>query len=318
MQEIMGSTITGVGGYRPARVMDNEQIGKLASVSPEWILERTGIERRHYAEPDEDLPMMASAAGAKALAMSAVDPADVDLVVVASATRARRIPGEAALVASMIGIPAPGAFDVNAVCAGFTYALATASNAVRLGEARNALVIGVEKISNLLNPEDPDTFVIFGDGAGAVVVSRSDKQDISPVVWGSDGGRRDVLVSEQVRPGVEYVMMDGPLVYKWSTANMPKVARRACEAAGVSLSDVKWFVPHQANRRIVDTLARVLGFADEQVARDVIDTGNTSGASVPLALEALHRTGRTSPGDLALVLGFGAGLTYAGQIVRLP
>jgi 3-oxoacyl-[acyl-carrier-protein] synthase-3 len=281
-------------------------------------VERTGIETRHYAGPEEDVPVMAAAAGAKALAMSDVDAAEVDLVVLACATRSRRIPGDAALVASMIGIPAPGAFDVNAVCAGFTYSLALASNAVRLGEARNALVIGAEKISDLLNPKDADTFVIFGDGAGAVVVSRSEREDVGSAVWGSDGGRRDVLISNFVAPGVEYVFMDGPLVYKWSTATVPKLAKRACRQAGVELSDVKWLVPHQANRRIIDTLARVLGFPDDHVVRDVVTTGNTSGASVPLALASLYESGRTSPGDLALLLGFGAGLTYAGQIIRMP
>lgn len=318
MLSTMGSTITGVGAYRPTRVMDNIAIGGLASVEPKWILERTGIETRHYCGPDEDIPTMAAAAGAKALAMSNVDPSEVDLVVLASATRSRRIPGDAALIASMMGVRAPGAFDVNAVCAGFTYALAVASNAVRLGEARNAVVIGAEKISDLLNPEDPDTFVIFGDGAGAVVISQSERADIGPAVWGSDGGRRDVLISNHVAPGVEYVFMNGPLVYKWSTATVPKLAKQACEKASVELSDVKWLVPHQANRRIIDTLARVLDFPDDHVVRDVVSTGNTSGASVPLALSSLYESGRTSPGDLALLLGFGAGLTYAGQIVRMP
>jgi len=314
----MGSTITGLGAYRPAKVMDNVAIGGLASVDPEWIVERTGILTRHYAAPDEDIASMAAAAGAKALAMSDVDPADVDLVVLASATRSRRIPGDAALIASMMGVKSPGAFDVNAVCAGFTYSLALASNAVRMGEARNAVVIGAEKISDLLNPQDADTFVIFGDGAGAVVVSRSERAEIGPAVWGSDGGRRDVLISNHVAPGVEYVFMNGPLVYKWSTATVPRLAKQACEKAGVELSDVKWLVPHQANRRIIDTMVRVLGFPDDHVVRDVITTGNTSGASVPLALAALYETGRTSPGDLALLLGFGAGLTYAGQVVRMP
>ncbi|WP_051450885.1 beta-ketoacyl-ACP synthase 3 [Actinospica robiniae] len=315
---VTGSTITGLGAYRPTRLMDNTQIGRMCGVEADWILERTGIETRYYGGEDEDVAMMAAAAGTKALAMSGVDPAEVDLLVLASATRSRRIPGEAAMIASMIGVPAPGAFDVNAVCAGFAYSLALASNAIRLGEARNALVIGAEKVSHLLNPEDPDTFVIFGDGAGAVLLSRSEDPGVSPVVWGSDGGRRDVLMSNFVAPGVEYVFMDGPLVYKWSTATMPKVARQACEAAGVTLADVKWFVPHQANRRIIDTLTRMLQFPSDQVVRDVVTTGNTSGASIPLALNTLYESGRTQSGDLALLLGFGAGLSYAGQVVRLP
>jgi 3-oxoacyl-[acyl-carrier-protein] synthase-3 len=217
-----------------------------------------------------------------------------------------------------MGMRNAGAFDLNAVCAGFTYSLSVASNAVRFGEARNVLVVGAERTSDWINPETPDTYVIFGDGAGAVVVSRSEKADIGPAAWGSDGGRHGVLATKEVGNGEEYVVMDGPLVYKWSTATMPKVARKACALGGVELSEVDWFVPHQANRRIIDTLTRVLEFPDDRVARDVVDTGNTSAASVPLALSRLHESGRTTPGELVLLLGFGAGLTYAGQIIRMP
>jgi 3-oxoacyl-[acyl-carrier-protein] synthase-3 len=316
--DIHGSTITGLGACRPSLKLGNDEVARRTAVTPEWITERTGIVTRHHCGPGEDQVTMAVEAGAKALAASSVDPADVDLVIVATSTRTHRIPGAAPQVASMIGIPATGAFDVNAVCAGFTYSLALASNAVRLGEARNALVIGSERTSEMINPADPDTYVIFGDGAGAAVVSRSPEAHIGPVAWGSDGNRAHVLTTEFPEPGREYVTMNGPLVYKWSTAVMPKVARRACSLAGVELADVAWFVPHQANRRIIDTLTRVLGFADDQVVRDVVDTGNTSAASVPLAMSRLRESGRTSSGDLVLTLGFGAGLTYAGQILRMP
>jgi 3-oxoacyl-[acyl-carrier-protein] synthase-3 len=318
MPDIYGSTITGLGAYRPARQVTNAEISQQTSASPEWIDERTGIETRHHASPEEDLVTMSAEAGMKALAMSNVDVTEVDLVILATATRKQRIPGAAPQVATKIGIPAAGAFDVNAVCAGFTYSLAMASNAVRLGEARNVLVVGAERTSDFLNPDSPDTYVIFGDGAGAVVVSRSEDANIGPVAWGSDGGRHGVLETREYHPGVDYVAMDGPLVYKWSTATMPRVARKACALAGIELTDVDWFVPHQANRRIIDTLTRVLAFADDRVSRDVIQTGNTSAASVPLALSRLYESGRTSPGDRVLLLGFGAGLTYAGQIVRMP
>lgn len=313
-----GSRITGVAAYRPARLATNEDVSAVTTVSPQWIEQRTGIRTRGRADDSEDMVSMAAEAARKAIAMAAVDPAEIGLVVLATATRRQRIPGIAPQVAAVVGLPAAGAFDVNAVCAGFTYSVAMASNAVRAGETPNALVIGVERVSDWINPGDPDTYVIFGDGAGAVVVSRSEESGVGPAIWGSDGGRHGVLEMTVGENGAEYVTMDGPLVYKWSTSTMPKAAKRACAAAGVRLSDVKWFVPHQANRRIIDTLARALDFPDDHVVRDVVDAGNTSAASVPLALSRLYESGRTTTGDLVLLLGFGAGLTYAGQIVRMP
>ncbi|HEY0636888.1 MAG TPA: beta-ketoacyl-ACP synthase III [Pseudonocardiaceae bacterium] len=318
MAHVHGSTITGLGAYRPGRLMTNEELSAATTVGPDWILERTGIATRHHAADGEDVVTMAAEAARKAVGSAGVGLDEIDLLIVATATKRQRMPGAAPRVAHRVGIPACGAFDVNAVCAGFTYAVSLASNAVRLGEARNVVVVGADRMTDYIYPEDPATYVIFGDGAGAVVISRSATADIGPVVWGSDGGRAPVLETRVFDDGEQYVAMDGPLVYKWSTVTMPAVARRACELAGVELADLDWFVPHQANRRIVDNLAGRLGIPDEKVARDVVDTGNTSAASVPLALGALRDSGRTSPGDLALVLGFGAGLTYAGQVVRLP
>jgi len=318
MTRPQGSTISGLGAYRPSHKLTNAAISELLQVSPEWIEERTGILTRYRASEEEDVVTMSVEAGAKALAAASVDVTEVDLVILATATRKQRLPGAGPQIATRLGIPDAGAFDVNAVCAGFSYSLALASNAVRLGEARNVLVVGAERTSDFLDPNAPDSYVIFGDGAGAAVVSRSETPDIGPVTWGSDGARHSVLELRESADGAEYVAMDGPLVYKWSTTTMPKVARRACELAGVSMSDVEWFVPHQANRRIIDTLARMLEFPADRVARDVVDTGNTSSASVPLALGRLRDSGRTRPGDLALVLGFGAGLTYAGQVIRIP
>jgi len=318
MTRTQGSTVSGLGVYRPNRKLTNAAISEFTTASPEWIEERTGILTRHRASAEEDIVTMSVEAGANALAAASVDVTEVDLVILATATRRQRLPGGGPQIASRLGIPDAGAFDVNAVCAGFSYSLALASNAVRLGEARNVLVVGAERTSDFLNPNAPDSYVIFGDGAGAAVVSGSDTPDIGPVAWGSDGARHGVLEIREHADGKEYIAMDGPLVYKWSTTTMPKVARRACELAGVSLSEVEWFVPHQANRRIIDTLARVLEFPADRVARDVVDTGNTSSASVPLALSRLCDSGRTRPGDLALVLGFGAGLTYAGQVIRIP
>lgn len=312
------SRISGVAAYRPARLVTNEEISARTTVGPEWIVERTGIRTRAHAGPEEDLVTMATEAARKAMVMSCAQPQDIGLVVLATATRSQRMPGIAPQVASRLGLSGAGAFDMNAVCAGFTYGVAMGSDAVRCGEARHALVIGVERISDWINPLDPDTFVIFADGAGAVVISRSEQWGVGPSIWGSDGDRHSVLELTEDEQGREFVRMNGPLVYKWSTSAMPDAARRACLAAGVELADIRWFVPHQANCRIIDTLSQRLGFDRDQVVRDVIDAGNTSAASVPLALSRLHESGRTESGDLVLLLGFGAGLTYAGQVVRMP
>ncbi|GAB3261186.1 beta-ketoacyl-ACP synthase III [Kineosporia babensis] len=312
------SRISGVAAYRPARLISNTEISARTTVAPEWIVERTGIQTRAHAGPEEDLVTMAVEAGQKAIAMASAEPGDIGLVVLATATRRQRIPGIAPQVASRLGLSTAGAFDLNAVCAGFTYAVAMGSNAVRSGETQHALVIGAERVSDWITPDDPDTFVIFGDGAGAVVVSRSAEWGVGPSIWGNDGDRHAVLAMTEDESGSEYVGMNGPLVYKWSTSAMPDAAQRACVAAGVTLADIQWFVPHQANCRIIDTLAHRLGLREDQVVRDVVEAGNTSAASVPLALSRLYESGRTSPGDLVLLLGFGAGLTYAGQVVRMP
>lgn len=318
MAQMTGAAITGLGAYRPSRLVTNEEISEEAGVTPEWIEERTGIRSRYRSGPEESVTMMAAEAGGKALAMANVDPADVDLVILASATKKDRIPGGAPEVASRIGITATGAFDLNAACAGFAYSIGIAANEIRMGGARNVLVVGAEQLSRFIDPEDPATYVIFGDGAGAAVVSPAQVDGISPTVWGSDGSRSDILGTKWDANGREFAKMDGPLVYRWSTKNVPRVARKVCANAGVELSDIDWFVPHQANLRIVDQLAEILQIPDEKVAKDIVDTGNTSAASVPLALSRLYESGRTTPGDRVMLLGFGAGLAYAGQLIRMP
>ncbi|MEU5669109.1 beta-ketoacyl-ACP synthase III [Micromonospora sp. NPDC047753] len=318
MAQMTGAAITGLGAYRPSRLITNEDIAEEAGVTSEWIEERTGIRSRYRSGPEESVTMMAAEAGGKALAMANVDPADVDLVILASATKKDRIPGGAPEVASRIGIPATGAFDLNAACAGFAYSIGIAANEIRMGGARNVLVVGAEQLSRFIDPEDPATYVIFGDGAGAAVVSPAEVDGISPTVWGSDGARSDILGTKWDANGREFAKMDGPLVYRWSTKNVPRVARKVCALAGVELSDIDWFVPHQANLRIVDQLAEILQIPDEKVAKDIIDTGNTSAASVPLALSRLYESGQTTPGDRVMLLGFGAGLAYAGQLIRMP
>jgi 3-oxoacyl-[acyl-carrier-protein] synthase III len=311
-----GARILGVGDYRPVRVMENAELETLVDTNDQWIRERTGIARRHIAAPDETVVDMGAAAGAKALAAAGLSPADIDLVLVATCSHADRMPGAAPLIASRLGIPSPGALDVNAACSGFSYAIAQASDAVRAGSARRVLVIGSEKMSAVLDWTDRGTCILFADGAGAAVVGPSDEPGIGPVVWGSDGERGDLITVLGTDP---FMRMSGPAVFRWATTSLAPVVREACAQAGVEVADLKVLVLHQANARIIDSVARALGLADDVViAKDVVDSGNTSAASIPMALARVLESGQVESGSLALLLGFGSGLNYAGQVVTVP
>ena len=305
-----GVRLLAFGDHRPSRVVSNDD---LAVADDAWVRDRTGIVTRRYAAGDETVVTMGTAAGAKALAASGVDPSDVGLVLLASCTLTRPVPGGAASVASALGAVRAGAVDVNAACAGFCYALSWAADAIRGGSARHVLVVGSERLSGWVDPDDRNTAILFGDGAGAAVVGPAETNGIGPVVWGSDGTQAGAI-----RIDGDALAMDGPAVFRWATSAMTAVARDACAAAGVEPSDIAAFVPHQANLRIVDSLARQLGIAPERVARDVVDAGNTSAASIPLALCRLRDEGRVAPGDPVLLVAFGAGLTYAAQVVTAP
>jgi 3-oxoacyl-[acyl-carrier-protein] synthase-3 len=307
-----GARVLAFGEHRPARVVTNDELSLRMDTNDAWIRERTGIAARRYAAPDETVVSMGAAAAAKALAQSGIEASEVDLVLLASCSMTRPIPGGAATLATTIGATRAGAVDVNAACAGFCYALSWAADAVRNGSARHVVVVGSERLTTWLDPTDRGTAIIFGDGAGAAVVGPSDGNGIGPVVWGSDGTRADAI---RVPDDGAYVGMDGPGVFRWATTEMAEVARKACAAAGLAPSDVKAFVPHQANLRIVDSLARQLGIDGDRVARDIVDMGNTSSASVPLAIARLVGEGRVAPGDPMLLVAFGAGLTYAAQVV---
>jgi 3-oxoacyl-[acyl-carrier-protein] synthase-3 len=264
------SRILGLGEQRPVRLMTNNELPSTLDTNDEWIRQRTGIVSRGIAGDDESVVSMASEAARKAIADSGVDPAAVGLVVLATCSLPQPIPGGAAQVATAIGTGQCGAFDVNAACAGFCYALSVASDAVRVGSVDYAVVIGAEKISHWLDWSDRSSAILFGDGAGAVVVGPSDEPGIGPVVFGSDG-------------------------------------------SGAGLIDMT-----PDNQRIVNSLARQIGAANAVIADDVVDTGNTSAASVPLALARLRREGKVTTGDLALTLAFGSGLTWAGSVVTVP
>jgi 3-oxoacyl-[acyl-carrier-protein] synthase-3 len=311
-----GARVLGVGGYRPRRRVTNDELAQVMATSDEWIQSRVGIAERRWASEDETLVDMAVAAGGKAMAASGLAPDQVDLVIVASASLSVPIPGIGPQVAHRLGTGRPGAFDLNAGCAGFCYALGMASDAVRVGDATHVLVVGVERLTDVLDKEDRSTAVIFADGAGAVVVGPSDEPGIGPVAWGSDG---DQFTAIEIPAGSPTLTMAGQSVYRWATTKLTEVLVQAMESAGVGPGDIDVFAPHQANLRIIESMAKKLGLGpDVVVARDIVQSGNTSAASVPLALSALMESGEAKSGDLALVLGYGAGLTFAGQVLVLP
>jgi 3-oxoacyl-[acyl-carrier-protein] synthase-3 len=312
--EYIESSVTGVGSYRPDRVVTNDEVVETTNVDADWVLLRTGIEQRRFSEPSESVASMAIEAGLRALSSAQQDAASLALVIVCSSTNHRSMPGVAAEVAYGVGAINAGCFDLNAVCAGFSYGLAQAAATVR-EHRKPVLVIGSEKLSMWLDPADAGTRPIFADGAGAFVLAPSETRKISLPVWGNDGSR-----SELIRTTGEssFIEMKGPLVYKWATSVMPKIIGRICDQAGLELSQVDWLVLHQANRRIIDAIAASVGFPADRVARDVVLAGNTSSASIPLAVDALISSGRALSGESALLLGFGSGLSYSGQIIQIP
>jgi len=308
------SRIIGLGEHRPARIMTNDDLPDTLETNDEWIRQRTGIVSRCIAADEETPVTMAVEASRKALADSGVDPTQIGMVILATCSMLQPIPGGSAQVATAIGAAGAGAFDLNAACAGFCYALATASDAVRLGSVDYALVVGSEKLSNWIDWTDRSSAILFGDGAGAVVIGPSDTPGIGPVVFGSDGSAARLIdMSESDR-----LRLDGPAVFRWATTKLGDVALAICAAAGVEPADLAAIIPHQANLRIINALVRQIGATDAVVAQDIAEAGNTSAASVPLALSRLRREGAVSTGDLALTLAFGSGLTWAGQIITVP
>ncbi|HLI40639.1 MAG TPA: beta-ketoacyl-ACP synthase III [Streptosporangiaceae bacterium] len=310
--------ILAFGGYRPATVVSNDDLAARVDTSDEWIRSRVGIVSRRFAGPDETVTDMAAVAGGKALAGSGLAAADIDLVIVATCSNEAAIPNVSAVVAHRLGIAAPGAYDVNAACAGFCYALANASDAIRAGTARHVLVIGSEKMTAWIDPDDRSTCIIFADGAGAAVVGpAADGQPpgIGPVVWGSAG---DLAPKIGIPDRRSYMYQEGQAVFRWATTALHPIAALACERAGVAVGDLAAFVPHQANLRIVEAIARRLGVPRGRVADDIVHTGNTSSASIPLALSRLTERGELKPGAAALLLGFGAGMCYAAQVITVP
>ena len=307
------------GGYQPARVVTNDELSKTVDTNDEWIRSRVGIASRRIAGPDETVTDMAVQAGGKALAASGLSPGDIDLVIVATCTPEVQIPNVAASAARRLGIIAPGAYDLNAACAGFCYALANAADAVRTGTARNVLVVGAEKLSQWVDWTDRATCIIFADGAGAAVVGpvadAGDVPGIGPVHWGSDGDLADKIY---IADRNSFIFQEGQAVFRWTTSALAPIALKACEKAGVDPTELGAFIPHQANLRIVEAIARKLGAPQAIVAQDIVHAGNTSSASIPLALSRMIERGEIGSGTKALLLGFGAGMCYAAQVITVP
>jgi 3-oxoacyl-[acyl-carrier-protein] synthase III len=321
------SRILGVGGYRPTRVVPNEEILKHIDSSDEWIRSRSGIASRHWAGPDETVAEMTLEAAGKAVADAGITPQQVGAVIISTVSHFKQTPAIATEIADRMGAGKAAAFDINAGCAGFGYGLTLAKGMIAEGSAEYVLVVGAERLSDLTDLTDRSTAFLFGDGAGAVIVGPSEEPGIGPSIWGSEGDKSDVI--SQTVPwdayregGVEKfpaIRQEGQAVFRWAVYEMAKVAQQALDAAGISPEELDVFIPHQANMRIIDSMVKTLKLPEHvTVARDVETTGNTSAASIPLAMERLLATGRAKSGDTALVIGFGAGLVYAATVVTLP
>ncbi|MDZ5661622.1 ketoacyl-ACP synthase III [Nocardioides sp. zg-1308] len=322
--------IMGVGAYRPVRVVPNSDVVDAIDSSDEWIQQRSGIRTRRWAGPDESVQMMSVEASRIALERAGLDAGQIDCVVVATVSHLLQTPAVATAIAHELGTDA-AAFDISAACSGFCHGIALASDLVRAGSSRYVLVVGVERLTDILDLTDRGTAFIFADGAGAAVVGPSETPGIGPVVWGSDGEQfdlirqredwRDVVGTPEV-PGsgvMPHLTMQGNPVFRWASFAMAKIGQQALDAAGVSLDDLDVFVPHQANMRIIDAMARSMKLPGTvRIARDVAEQGNTSAASVPLALDRMMEEGEARPGDTALLIAFGAGLSYAAQVVTVP
>jgi 3-oxoacyl-[acyl-carrier-protein] synthase-3 len=320
------SVVTGVGGYLPDEVVTNDALSKVVDTSDEWIIERTGIHERRRAAPEQGCSDLAVAAARTALANAGRTPADIDLIVVATTTADLTFPATAALVQRKLGCPIGIAFDVQAVCSGFVYALTVADGFVARGHAKCALVIGAETMTRLMDWTDRGTCVLFGDGAGAVVLEpregegKTSDRGFLGFSLSCDGTKQDLLYVDggpSTSGTVGKLRMQGNQVFRHAVVNISEAVRSAAAAAGVELAEVDWFIPHQANSRILDGVARRLGIEESRVISTVARHANTSAASIPLALAEGMADGRIKRGDLLLMEAMGGGLTWGAVVLRL-
>ena len=318
--------IYAVGAARGENAVPNDDIVGPIDSSDEWIRQRTGIITRARAVAETSAIDLSADAATEAVRRSGVDTADIDLVIVATISNPKQTPSVAAIVADRIGANPAAAYDMNAACAGYAYATAQADALIRAGAAKYAVVIGAEKLSDIVDPTDRSISFLLGDGAGAVVIGPSETPGISATVWGSDGSKSDLVgmnhTLTEFRDGKApwpTLRQEGPRVFRWAVWDMAKVARQALEQAGIEASDLAAFIPHQANLRIVEEFAKQLKLPETTViARDIETTGNTSAASIPLATHRLLEEHPELSGGLALQIGFGAGLVFGAQVVVLP
>jgi 3-oxoacyl-[acyl-carrier-protein] synthase III len=327
MSRPKGSRVSGIGVYRPKRKVTNDEIAPLIDSSDKWIRERSGIIQRRYASDEETVAAMAIAACLEALKDSKISSMDVDLVILATATNPAQLPNLAMEIATKIGATKAGAYDIGAACSGFSYGLSIASQAVLSGECRNVLIVGSERMTDFVSEKDRGTAFLFADGAGAFVVSPSEKTEISAPTWGADGNLNDWICMTKDWPTYmnekdgEFpaLKMEGQKVFRWAITEMVGIAHKTLEKAGIGVEDLGAFVPHQANQRITDHIAKSLNLPPHvAIARDGVNMGNTTAATIPLALDTLRRNGEVKSGDLALLMGFGAGLAYSGQVIVVP
>ncbi|CAB4663092.1 unannotated protein [freshwater metagenome] len=326
------SQILSVGSYRPKRLVPNSEIVDRIESNDEWIQQRTGIQSRRFAGSDETVITMAQAACESALKRAKLTMADIDTLILATISYPYQAPSAATELINVLGNPKAAAFDISAACAGFCYGIAMASDLVRAGTSKNILVVGVEKLSDFLDPDDRATAFIFGDGAGAVIIGESQEALIGPSVWGSDADSRDAILLNPAYTefrnapdkgvaelGWPNIAQQGQTVYRWAVFTVSKVGIKALEAAGVRPDELGAFIPHQANMRIIESMAKEIKLPSNVViADDIRVNGNTSAASIPLAMDVLLEAHPELHGTLALLIGYGAGLVYAAQVVQLP
>ena len=324
------AAILSVGVYRATNVFPNSAIVEKIDSTDEWIQQRTGIETRRFADKDISVIEMGTIAAQQALLRAGVNAEQIDVIILASISYPHQTPSGASGIANNIGVPKAAAFDLSAACAGFAYGVGLANDLIRGGTAKYVLVIGSEKLSDFTNPNDRATAFIFADGAGAVLIGPSEEPGIGPTAWGSDSDQRDAITMSS---WLEFkdtnapantiawpnIVQEGQKVFRWAVFSVSKVGSEAINLAGITPNELKAFVPHQANLRIIESMAKDMKLApDILVADDIRTNGNTSAASIPLAMDALLNKHPELHGQLALIIGYGAGLAYAAQVVKLP
>ncbi|PRZ39102.1 3-oxoacyl-[acyl-carrier-protein] synthase-3 [Antricoccus suffuscus] len=312
-----GTRVVGFGHFQPARVVTNAEMETIVETSDEWIQRRVGIKERRWASEDETVEVMATKAAQDALAKANMNASQIDMIILASCTTFDHSPNVASRVALALEMTNdPVALDINTACSGFTHGVALASQAIAAGSNETVMVIGVDKLTDVTDFTDRSTVVLTADGAGAAILTAADEQGVSPVVWGAIPQMGSAVRIE--RKNNDKFAQEGQAVYRWATSELPKIAKQIVEKAGLTPDDLAAIVLHQANLRIIEPLARKIGAPNAIVATDVVYSGNTSAASVPLALSKLLEEHPLPSGAPILMFAFGGGLSYAGQVIKAP